>query len=382
MRDPESELNQLREQSLLRKLRRIEADDGIEIRVAGREQPLIQFASNDYLGLAASAELKAALAEGANQFGAGAGASRLITGSHAAHDDLEQLLAEWKRTKRALTFSSGFATALGTLTAILGKNDFVILDKLCHACLIDGARLSEATIRVFPHNNLDRLDSHLRWATERASENSRVVVVTESVFSMDGDAADLAGIVELKDRYGALLLVDEAHAVGLRGIEGRGLADELGLADRVDFQMGTLSKAIGVSGGYLCSSDAWIDLVLNRARSFIYSTAPPPAIASAAAESIRLIRGRKGDLLREKLARNISQLGGKSPIVPHLVGESEAALKLSQELENNHGFLVPAIRYPTVPRGTARLRISLSALHSSEHIQSLANALSVVSDFS
>lgn len=373
MRTPESELNDLREQNLLRQLRRIEKTDGVEIEVEGGRR-LIQFASNDYLGLAASTELKTALAEAADRFGAGSGASRLIVGTHAAHDDLEQLLADWKGTERALTFATGFATALGALTAILGKDDFVILDKLSHACLIDGARASGATIRVFPHNNLERLESHLRWARERATEASRILVVTESVFSMDGDLAELAGIVELKERFGALLLVDEAHAVGLRGPEGRGLANELGLDGRIDFQMGTLSKAIGLSGGYLCSSAAWIELVLNHARSFIFSTAPPPALAAAAAESIRLIRGEEGQRRREKLNRNIAILDGDSPIVPQIVGEARAALELSRKLETEHGLLVPAIRFPTVPRGTARLRISLSALHTSGMIDKLISA--------
>lgn len=385
MRSPRSELLALRAQNLERQLRHVASWDGPEIRLAdGRT--LIQFASNDYLGLASCDELREALAEGARRFGAGAGASRLITGSHAAHDELEQLLADWKGTERALSFSSGYATAVGTLTSILGKDDFVILDKLCHASLIDGARHSGATIRVFPHNDLEKLESHLKWAVSKAgsSAESRILIATESVFSMDGDRADLAAIAELKTRFGGLLMVDEAHAVGVIGPEGRGLANELGVADAIDFQMGTLSKALGVSGGYLAASADWIDLLINRARSFIYSTAPPPALASAAAEAVRLVRGDSGEQRRQALWRNLRELDAaiartevsQSAIVPVVVGESEAALELSRKLEKQ-GLLVPAIRFPTVPRRTARLRISMSALHTSEQISRLAAAVPV-----
>ena len=383
MRSPADELDALRAQNLDRRLRSVASYEGPLIRLAdGRE--LTQFAANDYLGMASSEELKEALAEGAREYGAGAGASRLITGSHVAHDELEQLLAEWKGAERALSFSTGYAAAVGTLTALLGKSDFIILDKLCHASLIDGARLSGATIRVFPHNDLGKLERRLDWARSKAGPNSdsRILIVTESVFSMEGDTADLRAIAELKSRFGALLLVDEAHAVGVIGREGCGLAEEAGVGGDVDFQMGTLSKAIGVAGGYLAASAEWIDLLINCARSFIYSTAPPPAIASAAAESIRLIRGELGEQRRIKLWQNIRALdealkrtqASESAIIPYIIGESQAALDLSRALEKR-GLLVPAIRFPTVPRDTARLRISLSALHTIEQINGLAEAL-------
>ena len=384
MRSPSDELDAIRGQNLERQLRHVSSCDGVELQL-GDGRRLIQFAANDYLGLSNSPHLKQALADGAQRWGAGAGASRLITGTHAAHDELEQLLADWKGSQRALAFSTGYATALGVLTALLGKSDYVILDKLCHASLIDGARQSGATIRVFPHNDLNKLESHLTWARNKADADSasRILVVTESVFSMDGDTADLAAIVELKSRFGALLLVDEAHAVGVIGAEGRGLAHKLNVADEIDFHMGTLSKAVGVAGGYVAASNDWIDLLINRARSFVYSTAPPPAVASAAAESIRLIRGDLGEDRRRALWANIRafddalgiEIPSQSAIIPKIIGDSQAALDLSEQLEMEHGLLVPAIRFPTVPRGSARLRISLSALHSREQISRLASAL-------
>jgi len=367
-------------ENLYRRLRNIDSVDGPYLTADGRK--LIQFASNDYLGLASSPTLRAAFQKAVGQYGVGSGASRLIAGTHAPHTALEEELADFKRTERVLTFSSGYATAVGTLTSLLGKGDFVILDKLCHACLIDGARLSGASLRVFPHNDLEKLDKHLAWAREKASADSRILVITESVFSMDGDRSDLAAITALKDQYDALLMVDEAHAVGVIGPEGRGLGDEQGVADRIDLQMGTLSKAVGVSGGYLCASAPWIELLINRARSFIYSTAPPPAVAATAMASIRLIRSDEGEKLRARLNQNIQTLDaalpaqspGTSPIRPFLVGDSQAALDLSAQMLDA-GMLVPAIRFPTVPRGTARLRISLSAAHETAHIQQLGKWL-------
>ncbi len=394
MRDPGEELDAIRAANQFRETRNLKFETrnpksenrGAHGEIADDDsdfpQTLVQFGSNDYLGLANSAILRDRLQAAAEEFGVGSGASRLITGTHAAHEELEAELADFKRTERALTFSTGYAAAVGMLTAILGKNDFVILDKLAHACLIDGARLSGATMRVFPHNNLEKLENHLRWARERASAQSRILVATESIFSMDGDSAPLAKIAELKANFDALLLLDEAHAIGVIGPEGRGLADKLGLGVQVDFAMGTLSKAVGVSGGYVAASADWIDLLVNRARSFIYSTAPPPAVAATAAESIRQIRGEEGESRRTRLWANIRRLdgllGAKSPsesaIRPQIVGDSAAALDLSRNLEKR-GFFVPAIRFPTVPRGTERLRISLSALHTPEQLENLATAL-------
>lgn len=373
MSDPSRELADLASSGLLRTLRPLESAAGPRVKREGRE--LWNFASNDYLGLAAHPAIAEAFMEGIKRFGAGAAASRLVCGTLPPHRDLEDALAVAKGSEAALVFPSGFATAAGSLPALAGKDDVLVLDKLCHASLIDGARLSGATLRVYPHNDIAKLD-RLLGNIRRKHPHARVIVVTESLFSMDGDACPLREVVETKDRHGALLFLDEAHAFGVLGPHGMGLAEALGLQDRIEFQMGTLSKAAGLSGGYLATSAAWRDLLVNRARSFIYTTAPPPALAHASLASLDLIRSFEGDRLRQRLRENIDLLapGHPSAIVPIICGSNEAALEASRQLESD-GFLVPAIRYPTVPRGTARLRVSLSATHARETITGLANQL-------
>ena len=371
--DPQKELADLSEAGLLRTLKPLDSPTGARVMRDGRE--LWNFASNDYLGLAADAELAEAFIEGVRKYGAGSAASRLVCGTLPPHRLLEEAVAAAKGTQAALVFSSGFATAVGSLPALAGKDDVLVLDKLCHASLIDGARLSGATIRVFPHNDTAKL-ARLLESIRAKQPTARVIVVTESVFSMDGDLCPLTELVELKDRHGALLFLDEAHAFGVLGPHGMGLAAQLGVQGRVDFQMGTFSKAAGLAGGYLATSAAWRDLLVNRARSFIYSTAPPPALAHAAMAALERIRSADGELRRKQLRENISVLSAKhpSPVVPVLLGGNEAALEAAARLECR-GFLVPAIRYPTVPRGTARLRISLSAAHPPETVAALASEI-------
>ncbi|HQZ28162.1 MAG: 8-amino-7-oxononanoate synthase [Verrucomicrobiales bacterium] len=375
MRDPVDELQILESAGLRRRLRRLESPQGITINLAGHGTCL-NFSSNDYLGLADNEELKIAYLEHIGRYGGGSGASRLVCGTMAPHEDLEQRLAELKGTEAALTFTSGFAAAIGTLPALCGKNDFIILDKLCHASLIDGARLSGATLRIFPHNDLNRLESHLRWAAERVQRDGRILVVTESVFSMDGDLAPLAEICDLKETVDALLLVDEAHAFGVLGPAGRGLGAALGVDTRIDLQMGTFSKAIGLSGGYICTTRPLVDLLVNKARSFIYSTAPGPALAATVEETLDFVSGPRGDRLRARLQTNREALspGAPSAIIPLILGENDVTLAASSHLQER-GFLVPAIRYPTVPKGSARLRLTLSAAHTSAQIDLLKDAL-------
>ncbi|MDB4392874.1 8-amino-7-oxononanoate synthase [Akkermansiaceae bacterium] len=262
------ELDHLREKGLLRNLRRVSSPARPLVTIGGRE--LVNFSSNDYLGLSRHPALVEAASDALLKYGTGSTASRLVCGSLDIYHELEETIAQLKKTEAALSFANGYATAMGTIPALVGKGDTVILDKLSHACLIDAAKLSDATLRVFPHNDLAKLERLLGTAT------GRVLVVTESVFSMDGDLAPLAEIVELKERFGALLLLDEAHAIGVLGPTGQGLAEALGAQEKVDFQMGTLGKAIGSAGGYLAASQEWIDLLINKARSFIYSTAPHP----------------------------------------------------------------------------------------------------------
>jgi 8-amino-7-oxononanoate synthase len=379
----ESELDELRSRSLLRRLREIDSPQQPEMEFIGRR--LLNFASNDYLGLAAEPALREAAKQAIDQYGLGAGASRLVCGTMSPHLRLEEKLSEWKGTEAALTFSSGYAAAVGTLGALLRKDDVAILDKLCHASLIDGARLSGACVRVFPHNHLGKLESHLAWAREHFPEG-RILVVTESVFSMDGDWCPLAEIVEVKKRYGALLMLDEAHAVGVIGTQGRGLADKLGLAADVDVQMGTLSKALGGSGGYVCGSRALIDLLINRARSFIYSTAPAPAMAAAATAAVQFLQTPAGERRRQDLRGKLALFADEMPtlfpperkvqsaIFPIILGSSERALEGARQLAEA-GFFVPAIRFPTVPRDRARLRVTISARHTAEQIRALCAEL-------
>ena len=370
MPDPAESLRQLAAAGLLRTQRPLDSPTGSQVVRDGRT--LWNFASNDYLGLARHAEIEAALIEGVQRFGAGSAASRLICGTLPPHRRLEEALAPAKQAEAALTFSSGFATALGVIPAVVGKSDFVFLDRLSHACLVDGARLSGATIRVFPHNDLGKL-ARLLASTRTRVPSARILVATESVFSMDGDVCPLREIVELTEAHDALLLLDEAHGFGVLGGHGMGLAEQENLQQRVTFQMGTFSKAAGLSGGYLAASRAWIDFFTNRARPFIYSTAPPPALAHGVLAALELIRSDEGGKLRAKLQENIAQFSAVgTPIIPILLGSNESALAAAAAFEDA-GFLVPAIRHPTVPRGTARLRISLSAAHPPEAIEALAS---------
>jgi 8-amino-7-oxononanoate synthase len=379
------QLKALRAASLDRHLREISSSQGPEIEIDGRR--FVNFSSNDYLGLANDSRLRKAAIEAVNEFGVGAGASRLISGTQSPHVRLERALAKWKGTDASLCFSSGYAAALGVIGALVSKNDVVLLDKLCHASLIDGAKLSGAILRVFPHSNLRKLESHLEWAG-RVHPGRRVLIITESVFSMDGDRAPLRDLIELKKRFGALLMLDEAHAVGVIGANGRGLAAEENASEDVDVQMGTLSKALGTSGGYICGSRNLIEWLINRARSFIYSTAPSPAIAAAALAAVNFLESSEGEkrrlllwerikLLRELLlvnAMNKQRSAASSAIFPWIVGDEQVALDLAAALKSE-GFLVPAIRYPTVAKGSARLRITVTALHTEDQIRALSEAI-------
>ena len=375
MRAPEDELEELRGRDLYREISNvITSAQGSRVEVDGRE--LVNFSSNDYLGLAGSGYLKGIFVEAVGRYGVGSGASRLVCGPQLPHRELEEAVAAYLGKARSLVFATGFAATAGVLGAVVGKGDVVILDKLCHASLVDGARASGATMRVFPHGKLEKLESHLRWADGKVGAEGRILVVTEAVFSMDGDRAPLAEIVELKDRFGAWLLLDEAHAFGIMGPGGRGLAYDLGVAEGVDLHMGTLGKAAGVAGGFVATSGATADLLVNRARSFIYSTAPPAAQAAAAAAAEGQLASAEGDARRGRLWANIAQLApdSESAIVPWRLGDAAAALQMAAELREL-GYLIPAIRFPTVPRGEARLRLTLSAAHQIGEVRELARVL-------
>jgi len=353
---------------------------GLERRLSVLPPGVHSFSSNDYLGLASHPALKEAAARALAVGPLGARASRLLSGNSKYHEVLEEKLAALKHTPRALVFPTGYAAACGTIPALAGPGDTVVLDKLAHSCLLDGAKLSGATLRVFEHNQPDALEEILRWTREHQPQG-KILIVTESVFSMDGDTAPLARICQLKEQYGAWLMVDEAHATGVFGSDGRGLCGEPGVAGHVEVQMGTLGKALGTAGGFIAGSGALIDLLLQRARTFLFTTATPPALASAAAAAVDLARGKEGHELRLRLARLLEHLRHcapslpvHSPIIPvHIGSESAAAARAAALLDS--GFHVPAIRYPTVARGSARLRISLTAAHREEDITALAKAL-------
>lgn len=394
----ERRLTAIRAQGLYRELRRVDSAQGPRIEVAGRT--LVNFSSNDYLGLANHPVLKEAAIRAVEKYGAGSGSARLICGSLAPHHELEESIAAFKGTEAALSFSSGYAAVIGTITALLSKEDIIIVDKLVHACIVDAARLSGAKLRIFAHNVLDDLRNILKWSAEQRQSWSssislspdtqkrelvppHILIVTESIFSMDGDAAPLTEIITLKNEYGAWLMVDEAHATGLYGANRRGLAEELGIAGQIEIQMGTLGKALGASGGYICGSRSLIDFLINRARSFIFSTAPVPATAAAATAGIKLVQSDAGEERRNQLWQRVGELRAKlatpdsrtmSAIIPILVGDETEAMNLASKLRE-HGLFVPAVRYPTVARGTARLRVTLSAAHTSDDISQLVTAL-------
>jgi 8-amino-7-oxononanoate synthase len=389
MSDPsfESELKRRLEEiealGLSRSLRRIGSRQGPQIAMEGRA--FVNFSSNDYLGLAGEPSLKEAAIRAAEQFGSGSGASRLISGSLVPHMELEEALADFKGTEAAIAFSSGSLAALGAIPALVDKEDVIVIDKLVHACVVDAARLSGARLRVFAHNDLEDLEQILKWAAGRAGgrppggRTPHVLIVTESVFSMDGDQAPLREIVSLKDRYGAWLMLDEAHSTGLFGANRSGLAEHLGVGDHIEVQMGTLGKALGAAGGYIAGSRVLIDYLINRARTFLFSTAPVPAAAAAAAAGVRFARSDAGRERVESLWQRVAQLTGcegppASAIIPRIIGGEREAVEAAATLREQ-GLFVPAVRYPTVARGSARLRVTVTATHTREEIGALRAAL-------
>ncbi|MBI5686290.1 MAG: 8-amino-7-oxononanoate synthase [Verrucomicrobia bacterium] len=396
-------LGELRAAGLLRQLRSVAGPQGSRIVVDGRE--VVNFSSNDYLGLANDPLLREAAARAIERYGVGAGASRLVSGNLAPYAELETRLAAFKGKEAAVVFGSGYAANTGTICALVGKGDTVILDKLDHASIVDGARQSGATIRVYPHGDLNKLEKLLKLGSAGKMPalpgGCRTLIITETVFSMDGDVAPLREIVELKDRYGAWLMIDEAHATGLYGKRRRGVAEALGVEDRVDATLGTLSKALGCVGGFVCGSRALVDLLINRARSLVYSTALPPAMVAAASAAVEFVLSGAGEARCGELWRRVNELreglGGQSgagvppepplkmgrqdvcpvsssPIMPLILGDETRAVECSRRLFER-GFFVPAIRYPTVARGSARLRLTVTAAHSNGEIRSLTEAL-------
>jgi 8-amino-7-oxononanoate synthase len=344
-------------------------------------QPLVNFGANDYLGLAADPRLVAAVRGAFRDTAWGSGASPLVTGRATWHARLEAELAEFEQTEAALLFTSGFAANVGTVTALVGVGDVVFSDAKNHASIVDGCRLSRAEVRVYPHGDLCCLERLLK----QAGDFRRRLIVSDSLFSMDGDLAPLAGLAELAERHGAMLMVDEAHATGVFGQSGRGVVEHLGVEGGVHVRIGTLSKALGSIGGFVAGQKRLIDWLANRARSYVFSTAPPDAVAAAALEALRIVRdepqrrvallARSRDL-RDRLHTRGWQVGNSaSQIIPIMVGQPQRAMQLSAALRER-GLLVPGIRPPTVPAGESLLRISLSYGHNEEMIEQLLAALS------
>ncbi len=372
----DDELSDLDAGQLLRKLRTSQRVGVARCRIDGHD--LIDFGSNDYLGLAAEPRvMEAACAKLATW---GSAASPLVGGYSPSHETLAKRLAHFEGTEAALVFASGYAANVGTITSLVSQGDIVFSDQLNHASIIDGCRLSRATIRAFPHRDVETLAEMLA----NDSSSGRRLIVTDSLFSMDGDWAPLVELADLAEQYGAMLMVDEAHATGVFGSHGRGLCEELGVEDRVHIRVGTLSKALGSLGGFVCGSRSLIGWLVNRARPFVFSTAHPAAACEAAREALVIVESqpqRGTELqcsaaeLRDRLGRQGWNLGrSASQIIPIVVGEAEKALELSQRL-HQQGFYVPAIRPPSVPSGQSRLRISLSWGHTAEMIDALVDAL-------
>lgn len=362
----DEELAALERQGLKRRLRDVTGAQGREIILEGKE--VLNFCSNNYLGLADDPRLREAAVECIQKEGIGSGASRLICGNMAAHRDLETMIARFKGAESCLVFSTGYMANVGIISSVFGRDDMIFCDRLNHASIIDGIILSQAKFKRYPHNDMEALEEMLRATTGFRRRG----IITDSVFSMDGDIAPLDKITELARKYDCLVMIDEAHALGVMGENGKGLAEHFGVEDKIDIQMGTLSKAAGSFGAYCCGSKELIDLLVNKARSFIYTTALPPAVAAAARKAIETIRDEP--TLRQKLwvntdyfqkaidAMGLNTLSSVTPIIPIVVGESAVAVEFSKRLLEQ-GIFVSAIRPPTVPRNTARLRLTVMATH-------------------
>ncbi|HUU26676.1 MAG TPA: 8-amino-7-oxononanoate synthase [archaeon] len=365
---------------LLRTLKPLSAvDNGSRVQI-GRKW-LLNLASNDYLGLRNDPRLRAAAAKAADRWGVGSGASRLISGTTDLHERVEHELARFHSTESALTFSSGYAAGVGVISALVGRGDRIYLDRLCHACLYDGARASGAQLNRYQHNDPDHLEDLLK---KDSSRRGRALVVTDTVFSMDGDRAPVADIAALCRKYSALFLADEAHAVGVLGPAGRGLAAEGGLDEKDVLVMGTLGKAFGVSGAYIAGPGKIRDYLINACRSFIYTTAPSPPLLAAIQASLGIIS--QSDRLRARLLQmagrfrktlqnlGIETLKSTTQIVPAVMGDVERALVFAENLIRQ-GVFAPAVRPPTVPEGTSRVRFSLTAALTDDYFEFLLSAV-------
>jgi 8-amino-7-oxononanoate synthase len=367
----QDEINDLKKRGLYRELRTVEGEQDSFVVINGKR--VLMFSSNNYLGLANHPELKKASTEAASRYGTGSGGSRLISGNMEIHRTLEKELALFKGAEKALLFSSGYHANVGTISALAGEGDVILSDELNHASIVDGCRLSKAEVRVYKHANMNSLEEILR----RSSRFSKRLIVTDSVFSMDGDIAPLPDIVDLAEKYSALVMVDDAHGTGVLGKKGKGAIERFGLEGKVDIQMGTLGKALGSFGAYIAGSEDLIYYLVNKARSLLYTTALPPTVCGSALAALKIL-GEQPELV-SRLKNNtryfrkrMKDLGypipeGETPILPLILGDPSITMNMAQGLFDE-GIYVQGIRSPTVPDGTSRLRITLMATHTVEQL--------------
>jgi glycine C-acetyltransferase len=367
------ELEALQQQKLFRQLRILDGQQRPEAIFDGRE--VVNLASNNYLGLSTRPELIRAAVGATEKYGVGSGAVRSIAGTMRIHLDLEEKIARFKNAEACVVFQSGFTANAGTVSAILGKGDIIISDELNHASIIDGCRLSRAEIRVFPHKDVVALEKTLQGVQGLPGKK---LVITDGVFSMDGDIAPLPQIIELAEKYGAIMMIDDAHSSGVLGKNGRGTVDHFGVHGHVDVQVGTLSKAVGSLGGYVCGSRALIDYLYHRARPFLFSTSHPPAVAASCLAAFELLEHEPGLIdrlwentrfFKDGLVRQGFNTGAsETPITPIIVGRGDLAMRFSDELFQE-GVFAPGIGYPTVPEAKSRIRTIVTATHSREQLQ-------------
>ena len=375
------ELNKIKESGLYRNLKAVENAQDTHIEIEGKTY--LSFCSNNYLGLANHPSVVKAVKDAVEVYGWGAGASRLVSGNMTLHETLEKVISKFKRKEATIVFPTGYMANLGAISTLVSRGDLVVCDKLNHASIIDGCRLSGADFRVYAHCNMEKLENILK----KSSKYNRILIVTDSVFSMDGDLAPLPDLVKISAKYNAMLMVDEAHGTGVFGENGRGVVEHFNLGKEVDVVMGTLSKAIGSLGGYVSSDIELISYLRNKARSFMYTTALPPAVCAASIAGIKLIQENPSmrvslwhnvRFIKDKLrSLNINTISSESQIIPILIGDAKKTVNISKLLYES-GILIPAIRPPTVPVNTSRLRMTVMSSHTQRDLECLIQILSDV----
>jgi len=375
-----NETDRLINSGLYRSLRTVEPTTAGRVAINGNDAILL--CSNNYLGLTDHPALKNASINAVSQYGTGSGASRLVSGNLSLHGQLEKLIANFKGTEAAILFNSGYSANIGTIQAVVGRGDTIYSDRLNHASIVDGAILSRARLVRYPHND----HKGLRTLLEKDSSSGRRLIVTDGIFSMDGDIAPLKELSKIKNEFNALLMVDEAHATGVMGVKGKGSADFLGVSEDIDIQMGTLGKGLGSFGAYVAGSSNMIEYLMNSSRSFIFSTSLPPATLAASIAAIKIVSSAEGDKLRNRLDDNrrlfagilakagLNTLGSTTQIIPVMVGHAAETMAFSKALLEE-GVFVQGIRPPTVPAGSCRLRCTVMAVHTPDDLEFAANKI-------